>query len=270
MTKPLEPQDPVVIVGVPRSGVHVLAAILDSHGELASGPELPFVVTVLRQWQDIDSKLGENLATHHHLGRDAVRSAFRSTLLAFFEPRLALTGKRRFVIHSFGAMVCLDLFADLFPAARFILMVRDPRAVAVSLRRCDWRNAQDGTRLPYTTNAAAAARLWNDMLRTAQPAATRLERDGRLVALRYEDLCRNPGAAMTRIGSLLGTAPPQPIVAAEASALVAMSPGNAQPPPVAGRVDVRNESSRRDSLSVTEREQVDATTSELRRLFGYA
>jgi hypothetical protein len=103
------------------------------------------------------------------------RSAFRAAICSLLAPRLAAVGKPRFVIQSFAAALSLDALAALFPNARFLLMVRDPRAVAGSLLRCDWRNPRDGQRLPYTRDPVAGTRLWMDFMNAALPGALALQ-----------------------------------------------------------------------------------------------
>jgi hypothetical protein len=92
-------------------------------------------------------------------------------------------------------MIEMPLLADLFPAARFVHIVRDPRDCALS----------------------SAAAWGNSLLRTAQEWADRVRacrRDGaglgpaRYCELRYEDLLADPPAALGRLFEFLGVPPP--------------------------------------------------------------
>jgi hypothetical protein len=95
-------------------------------------------------------------------------------------------------------MVEMPLLARLFPAARFVHIVRDPRDCALS----------------------SAAAWGNSMLRTAQEWTDRVRicrRDGaalgvgRFLEIRYEDLIADPPAVLARIFGFLGVpAPAQP------------------------------------------------------------
>jgi hypothetical protein len=92
-------------------------------------------------------------------------------------------------------MVEMPLLAGLFPAARFVHIVRDPRDCALS----------------------SAAAWGNSLLRTAQEWADRVRiarRDGaalgapRYLELRYEDLLADAPAMLGRVVAFLGVPPP--------------------------------------------------------------
>ena len=92
-------------------------------------------------------------------------------------------------------MIEMPLLAALFPAARFVHIVRDPRDCALS----------------------SAAAWGNSLLRTAQEWADRVGAcradgaalgPGRYVELRYEDLLADPPAVLARLFDFLGVPPP--------------------------------------------------------------
>lgn len=255
---------------MPRTGVRLLAAILDAHPVFASGPELSFMITMAHQWRDIEHTLGDNHNNHYGVSREATRAAFRTSMLKFFAPRLAATAKKRFVFHSFGAAISLNIFAALFPNARFILTLRDPRDVARSLLQCDWRNPRDGQPLPYTRDAAAGARLWLDFMQLALQSTPALEADGRLLMLRYEDFCSRPHEAMLRLGQFLEQSPPEPTVGADAATLVTLSADVLHPPLRVGGVEAHRVALWRTSMHARDVAAVERITTPLRNRFGYS
>src|SRR5262245_16832029 len=222
--------DPIVLTGPPRSGVRLLAAILDSHPRIASGPDLPFVVTMALQWREIAANLGANHAKYHGLPPARVREAFARAIRDLFTPRVQAAGKGRFLLQSFAASVSLDVFAALFPASQFIFIVRDPRDAALSLQRCNWVSPRDGTPLPYTRDVALAARTWSDFVQVALRSMPALDTAGRLLVVRYEDLCANPSAALQRVGAFLRDQQPAAQVMPASAALVSESLENPHPP----------------------------------------
>lgn len=231
--------DPIVVTGAPRTGVRLVAAVLDGHPALASGPDLPIVATLVRQWREIENELGANHHRHHGVSPEANRAAFRAAALRFFAPRLQLAGKRRFVFQSFAGAVLLEPFAALFPAARFVFTTRRPEDVVRSLLRCDWRDAH-GELLPCTRNPAAAARFCSDIEALAAQARRALETAGRLMCLSYEDLCSDPRAAMARLGVFLGESPPEPRLLRRSARVVTRSAENPHPPLRLGPIDTRS------------------------------
>ncbi len=227
-------RDPVIVWGAPRSGVHLLAAVLDAHPALVSGPELSFVSMMVSRWRGIDRILDQRRAGKG-VSRAQARSAFRAALRELLTPLLARTGKRCFVYHWVGGHVELDAFGELFPEARFIILLRDPRDVVRSLLHCKWRCSRAG-RASGEHDLGAAAGLWVDSMKTALDLAPGLERRNRLMWLRYEDLCTRSNEAMLRLGAFLGEVPPEPAVAPGAAALVTMSMEQAYPPLRSGAI----------------------------------
>lgn len=231
------PLDPVIVTGAPRTGVRLLAAILDGHPALASGPDLPIIATLVQQWHEIHLNLAEHHERNHRLAPDRSRAAFREAVLKLFAPRLESTGKQQFVLQSFTAVALLDKFASLFRDARFILTVRDPRAVARSLLQCDWRDVRTGEALAYTRDPVAAARFTAHHLASALQKPTELQSEGRLMVLHYERLCADPDGAMAQVGSFLDEAVPQPFVSHSSAELVTRSTDNPHPVLRSGAVD---------------------------------
>lgn len=260
----------MIVTGVPRSGVRLMGALLDAHPELASGPDLPILVTLAMQWREIATTLGENHAKYHALSREQVRNSFRFAAWRLLEPRLMREHKSRFVIQSFAAMLSLEALAGLFPAARVIVMVRDPRAIARSLQRCDWRNPQDGRPLPYTRDPLAAGRFWAEFMRAASSSIASLQSAGRLKIVRYEDLCTNPEATLDQVGRFIGSAaPPSEVRQASADCVVA-SADNQHPPLRVGDLDTASIDAWKSALSVEAINAIRTITSPLAERLGYA
>ena len=255
-------RDPVIVTGAPRTGVRLLAAILDGHPTLASGPDLPVIATLVQQWHEIRSNLSEHHARNHRVAPDYSRAAFRDAALKLFVPRLKSTGKQRFVLQSFTAITLLNQFASLFQDARFIFTVRDPRAVVRSLLQCDWRDVRTGEALAYTCDPVAAARFTAHQLGSALHTAQALQVEGRLMPLPYERLCADPAGAMARIGAFLKESDPHPSVSPVSAELVTRSPDNPHPPLRCGAVDTA-------SLRTRNPAPMTAAIEQLRWSLGY-
>jgi hypothetical protein len=239
----MTPRDPLIITGAPRSGVRLLAAILDSHPALASGPDLPILVTLLQQWREFRRSLRDNHERHFKLSSEHVQGAFREAFAGMVGPRLAAVGKRRFVVNSFASTVCLDAWSTVFPGCRMILVVRNPRDVVASLLGCRWLDPRSGGPLRCTVDALAAARLWADSTTIALQTGSAAARAGRLMLLRYEDLCRAPTEALNRVAGFIGEVAFDPVVSASSAELVSQSLDYPHPPlrlgPVAARTGLR-------------------------------
>jgi hypothetical protein len=255
--------DPIIVTGVPRTGVRLIAAILDGHPALASGPDLPAIATLVHQWHEIHSSLAEHHERNHRVAPGQSRAAFREAALRLFVPRLQSTGKQRFVLQSFAAVALLEQFASLFREARFIFTVRDPGAIVRSLLHCDWRDVRTGEALAYTRDPLAATSFIAHHFRSALQKARALESEGRLMVLQYERLCADPAGAMVQVGAFLNEVQPHPFVSSRSAELVTRSTDNPHPVLRSGPVD---------KASLRTRNQPDPMTGgieQLRRLLGY-
>jgi hypothetical protein len=260
--------DPIFVCGAPRSGVRLLGALLDSHPHLACGPELPFIVTMAQQWRDLDSTLGLNHEQHYDHSRAATREAFRAAILKLVAPHLERTRKPRFIFQSFAAAMSLEVLATLFPHARFVLLVRDARASAASLLRCQWRNPRDGQRLAYTQDVQAGARFWvefNALMARAAPALSE-----RALWLRYEDLSADPIATCDRLARFLDVASFQPMIDAHSARHVIATQSDPHPELRSGQIDRSSIDHWRAVLDTRQRAAIQAIAASGLAKFGYA
>jgi hypothetical protein len=261
--------EPIIVTGPLRSGVRLIAGVLDQRAELASGPELPVLHTIVRQACDIGATLGANLARHHALPPQSVHRLFRGVVADLVAARLAAKRVERFVLHSFAAALALEDYATVLPDARFVFLLRDPRAVAASLRRCSWRDPRTHAPFPYTVDPAAGARHWRDVMTVAGPQLARLTAAGRMTVVRYETLCREPQVTFARLARFLGIRTGTPCIPLESARRVTAAVENAHPPLRPGRVTPSSIEAWRTTLSEIEIRRIDDVTSELREAFDH-
>lgn len=98
----------------------------------------------------------------------------------------------------------IQLLAEAFPDARFIEIVRDGRAVAVSLSSVDWWEASrvwwyGGTPSQWRAEGGdpweLCARNWVEEVRAVRQGLAQV-RPARVLSLRYEDLVRAPASVV--------------------------------------------------------------------------
>jgi hypothetical protein len=219
---------PIFIVGVPRSGTTLLAAMLNAHPRLAISPETFFLEWALR---DATADLGRDEVFREFWSRYTGSRPFADLGLEGEEVglRFLRSDKRTFaglftvILNSYAAAqgktragektprhyLYIGTLLEWFPEARIAFVVRDPRAVAASLREVPW--ASDDTE--------EHAWRW----KRAMEILARFAADPRLVAIRYETLVRNPRDELRRLCSHVGEAFDETMLAfsAGATALVA-------------------------------------------------
>lgn len=215
-------QAPFFIVGVDRSGTTVLRLVLD-RGGVAIPPESMFLADfasvrragvlddpdraaafVARVWEHPRVRAWGLRAkppqvplglTHEQAYRFAVESPFRAYALEH--------GKDRWADKTPYYLGRLDELDAVWPGARFVVLVRDGRDVALSLLG-----------VPFgPNNVWAAARVWARGIRRGLEAERRFP--GRVVTVRYEDFVADPATETARLCEFLDLAFDEDMLAIE-------------------------------------------------------
>jgi hypothetical protein len=197
------------IVGVGRSGTSLLMTALDSHPMLALPPETQFVWRHVARWPRATlAQTRTRLATETNFARlefdlDEFFAPFTSGREVFsnacayrriFELWAERTGTSRIGDKSPKNIEYLPLIKRIFPAAKVIHLIRDPRDVFLSRTKAKWSAGR--SRLAQ----ALAYRAQFDMARRIGP---RLFGESYL-EVHYEEILSSPHAELGRICSLLG------------------------------------------------------------------
>jgi hypothetical protein len=201
-----EPFSPVFVVGCPRSGTTLLQRMLDAHPQVAVAPETHFIRRFwlkrdeygdlhedVRFGRLVDDVLSTPEVGDMHLDAEAFRTAasridrtvpalFALLLQSFRVQRgAAIIGEK-----TPNHLLYMRVLQEFFPHARFIHIVRDPRAVVNS-----WRN------VPWSTGSIAGdAHVWRRYIRSAWKERPRR---GVLHVVRYETLVSAPEPALRGI-----------------------------------------------------------------------
>jgi len=121
-------------------------------------------------------------------GMDAFRFAVSAPFVAYAERE----GKRRWGDKTPAYIGHVDRLTAIWPDARFVVLVRDGRDVALSVMN-----------VPFgPNNAWAAARSWANAIRRGRDAARRFR--GRVLEIRYEDLVTEPAETVGAVCDFLG------------------------------------------------------------------
>lgn len=205
---------PIFIVGLPRSGTTLLAAMLSAHPAIDCGPETfffarlpsdPSVLTDGARWPDraLDYVCGlrlRDIPVHELYGRtrEDVRAflaarppSLAAMLGSLTAARAATRGKRRWAEKTPRHLSEIDLIRRTFPEAALIRVVRDPRDAAMSM-----------TRVPFASDSLLANLYL--CARADGAAESRIARDRRSLTVRYEDLVKQPEGEAVRISAFLG------------------------------------------------------------------
>ena len=156
-------QQPIFIVGLPRSGTTLLAVMLSAHSHLSCGPETHVFrnlysgtkrnICSAKTWPDsavdylFSLRLGDSYPVPHyysinwatlsdHLrGKDRTLTSVASALPELF---MEEQGQMRWIEKTPDHLLHVDTIRTLFPDAPIIRIRRDPRDVALSLLNVPW------------------------------------------------------------------------------------------------------------------------------------
>ena len=215
--------DPIFIVGNDRSGTTMLRLILDRGPDVAIPPESMFLTDFADAFarsepRDADAAARFMHEVWHHpkvrlwelpgpppaippglQGADA----YRFVVEAPFKAYAAKHGKPRWGDKTPHYVHHVDQLLALWPRARFVVLVRDGRDVALSLRK-----------MPFgPNNAWAAAPWWARGIRAGE-AAQQAHPD-RVLTVRYEDLAQRPTEVVPQVCAFLGLAYSEEMLALE-------------------------------------------------------
>lgn len=208
--------DPVFphFVGCGRSGTTLLRNIFDSHSALAMTHESHFIGPLAKLRSRYESEAGfDTDAFVGDLFSDAnfvrqglevgdVRSAldkaqpetYAGAVRAVFAAYAAKDGKKLYGDKTPGSVTQIELLAELFPEAKFVHIIRDGRAVALSyLERPEWG--------PETMTEAA--HHWKNRVRRGRTAGRVIGAE-RYMEVRYEDVVADPEAVARKVCDFLG------------------------------------------------------------------
>jgi hypothetical protein len=210
-------RQPIFIVGAPRSGTTLLAAMLAAHSRLSCGPETHFFrflsqtdasrLCEPRSWPDDAVKflfsytvLRKPVPEHYGISEEQIYSYLReqpptvsAILSAITELHMIETGKCRWVEKTPNHMAHVYGIRRYFPKSPIIRILRDPRDVALSIMKAPWEWAP--------RSFLEALMFWRDY---DDQSASFFESDDNCYSLYYEGLVNSPESELRQLCSFIG------------------------------------------------------------------
>lgn len=207
---------PIFIIGTERSGSNLLRLILDAHSRIVI-PHPPHIMKYLARLEpsygdladdghfrrlvaDIMALIGAHIFPwdEYPLDVDGIvaeapeRSTF-GAVAAIYERVRAHAGKARWGNKSTFMVHFTEPVLRVYPGAQFILLVRDPRDVAVSARKSVFSPC----------HPLLSAELWRHQQQIGLDLLERLP-EQTITRLRYEDLIGAPEPTLRSLCAFLG------------------------------------------------------------------
>ncbi len=207
---------PIFVVGMPRSGTTLLAALLSAHSQLAIGPETAYFDLVwkplergqdLTVWPEVERVLAAwlekpsvalmelpvaALLDEWHSAWTNRTLSHRLILARVMETFAVRQGKVRWGEKTPGHFLFVPAIKGEYPDAQIVYIVRDPRDIHLSLAKVSWN----------TGNAFNHAVQWREYQAICQRYLARY--GSSVIVLRYEDLVSDPGPVLQRLTEQLG------------------------------------------------------------------
>lgn len=207
-------KNPVFLVGAERSGTTLLRLMLDHHPDIAFNSEFEYAVDCIEdgEWPSRE-KFYEFLETD----RIFQSSGFFLDLSLDFKEQLESFLKQKQKNKSIvGATVHrrFDELLKIWPDARFIHIVRDPRDVARSCIGMNWA----GNVWTGVERWLEAEELWEELKPRLDPA--------NYTEIKFESLLQEPNSNLQRLCELMGTSYDPEMMSYPANSSYSLPEGN--------------------------------------------
>lgn len=207
-------ESPVFVLSASRSGSTLLRFMLDSHPALACPPETGIGSACTNLVQSLYTL--ENAASRGSKSQDStllsaeILSAARTTVGNAYNRYLRQRGKSRWCDKSLDSFLSAELFAQLWPQAKFICLYRHCMDVIASgVEACPWGISRFGFDAHVAQNpgnsVAAIGSYWLDCNKTIMDFQKK--HPGKCHQIRYEDLVAAPESIADSMFSFIGVEP---------------------------------------------------------------
>ena len=211
-------KNPFFIIGCGRSGTSLLLKVLAAHLEIAAYPDEANKLWHPQAYPWHESKLFIPPFWSEPYGFTRMSLQNRTEkddrkIQAIFAGYQAIAGGKCFLNKSVTISFMLPEVLKLFPTARFIHLVRDGRAVALSYAKKQLKKQAEfseiyrarGYYLSLDALLESFARHWQEHILYIERYKSEINSTGnpQLLEIRYEDFCENPIPHLDRIAEFM-------------------------------------------------------------------
>lgn len=191
----------IFVGGCPRSGTTLVQNLLDSHPAICGGPEFLHLPAIVEQRNAVRES-AEAGDIDEFCDPQRVDLRFAEMIERLLLPLADEHGCEYLSEKTPQNVLAFESLLELFPAARLIVVVRDPRGVVNSMLQVGRRaQAKDRAVGPVYRSVGAAARFVRNGLAAGAAAARR--EPARVLTVRYEDVVAEPEAQTRRLCEFL-------------------------------------------------------------------
>ncbi|MGV6807017.1 MAG: sulfotransferase family protein [bacterium] len=187
--------------GAPRSGTTLLQNMLDSHPRIFGGPEFLHLTDIIDLRNRFKVSIDKQYIEHYCSQAD-VDQEVKQMINRLLMPALEASPADFISEKTPGNVLVFCELAELYPAARFVEVVRDPRATVASLLKVDQRARKIRNQsISIASDARRASRYVQRCLRAGREASDAYP--DRVITIRYERLVTKPANELARLCEFL-------------------------------------------------------------------
>jgi sulfotransferase family protein len=191
----------IFVGGAPRSGTTLVQNMLDSHPDILGGPEFIHIPDIINLRQKLHHSISIewiDLICSYDDVDNCIGSLIEDLLLPFADK---YGGKLLSEKTPANVLVFSELIS-LFPKARFIHVVRDPRAIVASMLQAGARAKEKGIKTAGFTSSLNAAINYTKRCLKSGFGASKIAPD-KIINVVYENLVTDPKSETIKICQFL-------------------------------------------------------------------
>jgi hypothetical protein len=189
---------PIFIGGASRSGTTLLRVILDTHPNIACGPEIKVIPVLCDLWHRFQTVYLPALQEHCLSAAD-IHAVYRQAIVALLTPYCRRAGKQRMAEKSPNNIYVFEHLNYIFPESPLIQVIRDGRDVICSLLTMNWIDLGTGQPAPYTRDVRTAAEFWVASVRSGRAGLQKPAFRNCYREVRYEDMVLSPETTLREL-----------------------------------------------------------------------
>ena len=188
--------DLVFLVGSPRSGTTWLQAMLSSHPAVYTGPENCFFATFAETEKEFLRPKERRIGLAEYFSKEEfyrlIGDLFWLSISALPE---ATPETKYFLEKTTNHCMFSDFILKTFPGARFIHIIRDPRAVVASILRASKSWGENWA----PADVREATRMWSTVIQYGRGIKDLVGSPNQYIEVKYEDLRFDPSQHLSRL-----------------------------------------------------------------------
>lgn len=178
----------IFVGGVPRSGTSLLQKVLDMHPLIYGGPEFDNLINIISLYKKMIAGV-ENGRQSIFYSKPLLQNYFMTFIESLFSEK-SLPSLEYISEKTPSNVLVFEDLINLFPEAKFILMIRDPRAIINSFQIVNRRAKKANIKVDVGVDLPKDVKLISKYLSYGQAFKTKHSDSCHVVY--YEDLLTNP------------------------------------------------------------------------------